>query len=974
MISEPLREFLETGALHLEASSSQQLPLDEAGSVYLVETGSLNVFAYRTRSGEQFGPRVHVFRADPGDIISGIRDASGEIKLVAAGVPGTTVVRFPVSRLQDAERRLDDSADLAVVLDRWILHLSESAALEPPPRTFQEAVRGMELNVESGTVLRAHDVLWVQPSEGRLLFLGEEAWATDPEGALPLTAETWATASGRLKGTVQDTRERVLAGGFLRHLDAFHRMFLEVLRRNLTSIDQGRRQKFEAKKIRDDAATEQAFVMLASILNESAAVEAASSPVVGDELLWVCQIVGKAQGIPVVGPREESTAARSSNPLRRISKASRVRTRQVALRGEWWREDNGPFLGYRFLDEERKQRRPVALLPVTPKSYEMVDPVDKSRVAVTPAIAARLDFFGHMFFHPLPDSGVTGKTLLGLGLSTSGRDLWTLFFMGLAGGLLGLLVPIVTGYFFGTVIPGAEYGPLAQVTTGLLVAALSASLFEITRSIATLRIEGKLDNILQSAVWDRLLSLPVSFFRDYTVGDLATRAMAINTIRQMLTGNTVATVLASVFALFNFVLLYYYSWKLALWATGLVIVLLGVTFLLTYYQLRHQREIQKVQGKIAGLVFELLNAIAKLRVSAAERRAFLVWSTQFRRQRELTIDARKTGNLLTAFTSTAPVLMSMVIFATVQWSLRKQGGFDTGDFLAFNSALGQFLAAALSMSGVFTRALAVVPLYERMKPILETSPEVDASKADPGELSGNLEVSQVSFRYRPDGPQVLTNVSFQAKPGEFVALVGPSGSGKSTLLRLILGFDNPEAGGVFFDGQNLSGLDVQSVRSQIGVVLQGGKLLVGDIFSNIVGSSVHLTVDDAWEAARMAGLESDIREMPMGMQTMISEGAGTFSGGQKQRLIIARAIVNKPRILLFDEATSALDNLTQQIVSRSLESLATTRIVIAHRLSTIINADRIYVLQAGRIVQAGTYVELMQQEGVFATLARRQIA
>jgi NHLM bacteriocin system ABC transporter ATP-binding protein len=974
MISEPLREFLETGALRLEASSSQQIPLDEAASVYLVETGFLNVFAYRTRDGAQFGPRVHAFRADPGDIICGLGGVSGEIQLVAAGVPGTTVVRFPVSRLQDAERQLDDSADLAVVLDRWILHLSESAALEPPPRKFHEPVRGKELDVEPGTVLRAHDVLWIQPSEGRLLFLGEEAWATGPDGALPLTAATWATAAGRLKGTVEDTRERVLAGGVLRHLEAFQRMFLEALRRNIAGIEQGRLQRFEEKKRRDDAAAEQSFVMLASILDDSVAVEVAAPPVAGDELLRVCQIVGTAQGIPLVGPREESTAVRSSNPLRRISKASRVRTRQVALRGEWWREDNGPLLAYRFLDEARKQKRPVALLPLTPKSYEMVDPVEKSRVAVTPAIAARLDFFGTMFFRPLPDSGVTGNTLWSLGLSSSGRDLWTLLLMGFAGGLLGLLVPIVTGYFFGTVIPGAEYGPLAQVTTGLLVAALSASLFEITRSIATLRIEGKLDNILQSAVWDRLLSLPVSFFRDYTVGDLAMRAMAINMIRQTLTGNTVTTVLASVFSLFNFALLFYYSWKLALWATGLVIVLLGVTYLLTYYQLRHQREIQKVQGKIAGLVFQLLNAIAKLRVSAAERRAFLVWSTQFRRQRELSIDARKTGNLLTAFTSTAPVLMSMVIFATVQWSLRTQGGFNTGDFLAFNSALGQFLAAALSMVGVFSSALAVVPLYERMKPILATSPEVDSSKAEPGELSGSLEVSQVSFRYRPDGPQVLTDVSFKAEPGEFVALVGPSGSGKSTLLRLILGFDNPEAGGVFFDGQNLSGLDVQSVRSQIGVVLQGGKLLVGDIFSNIVGSSTHLTLDDAWEAARMAGLEADIREMPMGLQTVISEGAGTFSGGQKQRLMIARAIVNKPRILLFDEATSALDNQTQQIVSRSLESLAATRIVIAHRLSTIMNADRIYVLQAGRIVQAGNYVELMQQEGVFASLARRQIA
>ncbi len=974
MISESLKRFFEAGAVALEASSNHQIRLDEAGSVFLVETGFLNVFAYRTKGGEQLGPRLHLCRAEPGDILPGVRDASGQIQLVAAGVPGTTVVKFPASRLEEAERQPERRDDLAVVIERWVLHQSESAALQPPPRRFQEPLRGKELSAEAGTVLRTQAVLWIEPSEGELLFLGEAPFASGAGRALPLTAATWATASRRLTGTVHDTRERIEAGGIHRHLEAFERIFLDVVSRNVASVEERRGKRFEARKRRDNLARDQAFSILASLLAEPAAAKALPVTASEDELLRACEIVGKAQGIPMAAPREESAAVLSSNPLRRITKASRVRWRQVALRGEWWREDNGPLLGYRFLDEGKQQKRAVALLPVTATSYEMVDPVEKSRVAVTPEVAAQLDFFAFMFFRPLPASGVTGKTLWRLGLSSSRRDLWALVLMGTAGGLLSLLVPIVTGYFFGTVIPGAEYGPLAQVTAGLLVAALSAGVFEITRSIATLRIEGKLDNILQAAVWDRLLSLPVSFFRDYTVGDLAMRAMTINMIRQTLTGNTVTMVLASVFSLFNLLLLYYYSWKLALWATGLVLVLLGVIYVLTQRQLRHQREIQKIQGGIAGLVFQLLSAIAKLRVSGAERRAFLVWSTRFRQQRALSMDARKTGNHLTAFTSTAPVLVSMVIFACVQWSLRKDGSFETGDFLAFNSALGQFLAAALSMVGVFSSALAVVPLYERMKPILETSPEVDETKADPGELSGSLEVCHVSFRYRPDGPLVLKDVSFRVQPGEFVALVGPSGSGKSTLLRLILGFDNPEEGGVLFDGQSLSGLDVQSVRSQIGVVLQGGKLMAGDIFSNIVGASTHLTLEDAREAARMSGLEEDINGMPMGMQTVISEGAGTFSGGQKQRLMVARAIVKKPRILLFDEATSALDNRTQQIVSRSLESLAATRVVIAHRLSTIMNADRIYVLQAGQVVEAGTYAELMQQEGAFFALARRQIS
>ncbi len=267
----------------------------------------------------------------------------------------------------------------------------------------------------------------------------------------------------------------------------------------------------------------------------------------------------------------------------------------------------------------------------------------------------------------------------------------------------------------------------------------------------------------------------------------------------------------------------------------------------------------------------------------------------------------------------------------------------------------------------------MVPVYERLEPILETVPEVDESKSEPGELAGEIEFSHVSFRYQEDGPLILDGVSFRAGPGEFIALVGPSGAGKSTCLRLILGFEKPTVGSIYFDGQDLSGLAVQSVRRQIGVVLQSGRPMAGSIFSNIMGSA-NLGVDAAWEAARMAGLEEDIKAMPMGMHTVISEGAETFSGGQKQRILIARAIVHRPRIILFDEATSALDNRTQEIVSRSLEGLKATRIVIAHRLSTIQNADRIYVIDDGRVVEEGTYGDLLRNNGPFAHLAERQIA
>jgi ATP-binding cassette subfamily C protein len=302
-------------------------------------------------------------------------------------------------------------------------------------------------------------------------------------------------------------------------------------------------------------------------------------------------------------------------------------------------------------------------------------------------------------------------------------------------------------------------------------------------------------------------------------------------------------------------------------------------------------------------------------------------------------------------------------------------GLSTGKLVAFLTAYGIFQNTLLHMSTALLCTLGVVPLYQRLKPILTTLPEVDTTKSHPGELRGNIEVSQVNFRYHPDGPLILKDVSLHVNSGELIAIVGPSGAGKSTLMRLLLGFEMPESGAVYYDGQDLSKVDVLEIRRQLGVVLQNSQIMMGSIYENIVGAaSANLTLDDAWEAARMAGCEEDIRHMPMQLHTILPPGGGTLSGGQRQRILIARAVVKKPRMLFFDEATSALDNATQEIVSKSLEKLQSTRIVIAHRLSTIRNADRIYVMDKGRIVQSGTYYELIKQKGVFAKLAKRQMA
>ncbi|MEL7060422.1 MAG: NHLP bacteriocin export ABC transporter permease/ATPase subunit, partial [Acidobacteriota bacterium] len=512
----------------------------------------------------------------------------------------------------------------------------------------------------------------------------------------------------------------------------------------------------------------------------------------------------------------------------------------------------------------------------------------------------------------------------------------------------------------------------------LIVAALVTAAYKLVQSIAVLRIQGKMDYAVQSAVWDRLLDLPSGFFRDYAAGDLANRAAGVNAIRGLLSGAGVAAVLGAFSSLFYFALMFYYSVPLALLAVFLTIIFVSFTTLANHTQLRHQRRLFELQGTISGLVLQLISGVSKLRVSGSEDHAFRVWAERFSEQRRVAFTVGRIQNAVATWNAGFPVFSSIAIFYLVASSQEKAlasggTGLTTGEFIAFSAAYALFLTAMQSLATASLELLEAVPLYERLAPILDTEPEVDASKAYPGKLKGEIELSHLHFRYQDDGPWIIKDVSLRIRPGEFVAFVGASGSGKSTLMRLMLGFERPAKGSIYYDGLDLGHLDLREVRQQLGVVLQESKVLPADVFRNIVGTTSR-TLEEAWDAARMAGLEEDIRNMPMGMHTYVSEGGGGFSGGQRQRLLIARAVVNKPRILFMDEATSALDNRNQAIVTESLDRLHATRIVIAHRLTTVIGADTICYLEGGEIVEQGTYEELMRLDGRFARLARRQIA
>ena len=313
-----------------------------------------------------------------------------------------------------------------------------------------------------------------------------------------------------------------------------------------------------------------------------------------------------------------------------------------------------------------------------------------------------------------------------------------------------------------------------------------------------------------------------------------------------------------------------------------------------------------------------------------------------------------------------------MIGTIVLYAFALGGGVAMKDYMSFNSAYGMVMGAFTSLASVVMIFAQIKPVLDMASPILQTIPETEGHGQVLTSLKGNIELNNVTFRYEKDGKKIVDDLSLKIRAGEYVAIVGPSGCGKTTLMRLLLGFEKPERGAIFYDGRNIDQINLKSLRSRIGTVIQGGSLFNDSIYANISISAPGLTMDEAWKAAEIACIADDIREMPMGMHTMISEGQGGVSGGQKQRLMIARAIAPKPSILIFDEATSALDNIAQKKVTEALNELNCTRLVVAHRLSTIRSCNRILYLGDGKILEEGTYDELMEKNGLFADMVARQ--
>ena len=960
--------LLELALAHGErfvGGGNRPIRLSDPDTLWFVVRGSVNVFATRLREDDVPTDFKHMLGATPGRLLFGASEEAGPSVLVAKGLPDSELRRIPLDALTTA----DLAAEIVEQADAWVSDLSESIArdvtyrpqidLELAPDGAEEVAGGATIAVQAG-------VTWALSEGGDMHYLGTEEMDQPDSLPVPLTAFSWVV-QGRTAGvTAMSTSELHREGRLLAALAGFNCLAMRADRTNraLLLADVSNLQTASARYRRRSA--ERARRDLFSVLSGELPAEDDSG------LLRMLMRIGRHEGISFQVSTQALRRAASSEDatLEDILDVSGVRFRRVALKSShrWWLSDSGAMLA-----SYKQDGAPVALIPGASGRYSMVDPRTSRSLRVNAQRAALLDRTAYFFYCALPDEPTSNaSSLLGMVFSRVRNDLARLVGAGTMSGLAMLAPAVFLGAIASRVLPSGDLNALVVLTAVMVMGGLALALAQMVKGTALMRLEGRAAARLSAALWDRLLALPSSFFRRFTVGDLGSRALGFQQLRDRMAGIVAGSMLTLVFLLPALALMLVYDSSLGGLGLSAGIAALAVTLYIGVRQLPHHRRLLAASRGLTAVLLRLIGGVSKLRVTGAEESGFAMWAACYREQKQTEMRLGRLNEHLIAFVSAAPYFAVAGLFALALE--RTDQGLSVGSFLAIYAVFVIFFGAVVQFGLSFSAIAAIVPTVEQAAPILEERPRRSIADAPVLELHGELRIDHVTFRYTEDGPLVLQDVSLSARPGEFIAVVGESGSGKSTLFRLALGLESPLSGAVYYDGHDLERLSRHTLRNGVGMVVQDASLRPQTVLDNIIGTGTDLTMDDAWRAARLASVDQDLEAMPMGMYTVTSEGSAAFSGGQAQRIMLAGALVRNPKVILLDEATNWLDNETQASVMEKIERLSVTRIVSAHRLSTIRRADRIYVLRGGQVVQEGTFDELMAEEGAFRDMALRQMA
>ena len=971
-----------TSIAELAARSGASVPcagnlpvkLDDPESVWFIDRGAVNLFLVETRDGVEQAAPQHLMRRLSGRLLPGVapdrrdNDDDTTLSLIAKGSPGTLLKRLPASLLSEIH-----PAELAEQIDTWLTAVTDTLSrfVDRLPRPTALAESGLTRTLAPCTLSVRRGVVWVsEPPSGASLFMdmvdqAEFDKAGAPrEAAIPLTRTAWLTLFDEATLSGQSTETLAGKGRLLPALASFHSVAfgMERLNRRLAVVDDANleRARTTSRRTAEKAARQRLFNIYDLPIDGEARVE---DTALADAL----GVIGRHQGIDFRIP-VRSGSSDSPVGLVDVLDASGVRARRVRFgpEGGWWRGDSTAMLAFRAEDG-----RPVALLPGMFGRYREIDPVSKRSVRMTADRAGALQKEAWVFYRPLPSGSAKPADLLRMALRGSAADMARLLIAGLPGGLIKLLPALALGFVANHIAAGGDAGTLYAVAVTLAGFGLLGALLHLLQSTAMMRLEGSSASRVEAAFWDRLMRLPPSVLRRRPAGDLAMSGMTFQNLRDGIREVVADGLLSIIFLLPVFGIIFLYDATL-----GVITLIFSLASLLINLALGlrrippHGRMISATR-RVAGRLFQIVGGIAKLRVDCAEGSAFAIWARDYREQKRAEIEVGALEGHSRAFGAALPFLAGGVLLFAVAAEDRN---VPVGDFLVVYTVFIAFQSAIARLGESFGTVAAMLPAFDQMRPLLAPVPETEVEGEPVEFLGGDILFDHVSLRYDPEGPLVLDDVTIHAGPGEFVAIAGESGAGKSTLFRLALGIDRPSAGAVYYDGRDLRHLNLKQVRRKIGAVPQSVGLHPQDLWDNLVSHHQEVPTEEVWSAVRLAEIEKQIKGMPMGMMTMVGTSGSVLSGGESQRVAIARSVIGAPRIMLFDEATNWLDNECQAKVMQNLASLTSTRVVIAHRLSTLEQADRIYVLQNGKVAQSGSFKELMEVEGVFRDLVKRQIA
>ena len=851
--------------------------LDDPDSVWFIHQGAVNLFLVEFSNGVEQAAPQHLLRRESGRLLPGVAADQGEreedtaLCIIAKGMPGTLLKRFPASLLAQVS-----PAVLAEQADTWLTAITDTLSrfAVPLPRTTALAEPGRTKNLTPCTLSVRREVVWVsQPPHGAGLYMGivdpaEQVSLGDPDDRtdIPLTRSSWFTLFDEATLTGQSTETLAAKGMLLPALAAFHKVAftLERLNRRLVVVDAVNleRTRKASRRTAEKAARQRLFNIYDRTIDRDARIE---DTALADAL----QLIGTREGIDFKIPVQSGP---SDTPVGLVDvlNASGVRARRVRFKDEdgWWRGDSGAMLAFRSEDG-----RPVALLPGVFGRYREIDPVSKHNRRLTAERAGELAKEAWVFYRPLPSREVKPADLLKITLHGAVADLARLVIAGLPFGMIKLLPALALGFVANHISEDGSNGMLYAVGVAIAAFGLLGALLHLLQSTTIMRLEGRSGSRVEAAFWDRLMRLPAGMLHRHSAGDLAMSGMTFQNLRDGLQSIVANCLLSILFLLPVFGVIFFYDGTLGIVTLLFSLVSLLVTIVLGLRQIPPCGRMISAARRVTGRLFQIVGGISKLRMDNAEGSAYAIWAKDYREQKQAEIELESLEGHSKALGAALPFLAGGVLLFAVAETVGRN--LPVGDFLVVYTVFIVFLSSIARLGESFGVVAAMLPAFDQMRPMLSAVPESETEGEPVGYLGGDLLFDRISFRYDLDGPLILDDVTIRAHPGEFVAIAGESGAGKSTLFRLALGIDWPTAGAVYYDGRDLRHLNLKQVRRKIGAVPQSIGLHPQDLWDNLAGHHDSVTTDEAWEAARTAEVEAQIKGMPMGLMTMVgTSGVG----------------------------------------------------------------------------------------------------